>query len=52
MKKENIKKLIRKAEENLYAIDYKYLTTSVDDKVIAAVDYIIQAIKGLKELEE
>lgn len=52
MNKENIKKLIQKAEENVYAINYKYLTTNVDDKLIAAIDYIIQALKGLKELED
>ena len=48
----NIKKLIQKAEENVYAINYKYLTTNVDDKLIAAIEYIIQALKGLKELED
>ncbi len=52
MNKENIKKLILKAEENLYAIHYGCLTTSVDDKLIAALDYTIQALKGLKELED
>lgn len=52
MNKENIKKLIQKAEENVYSINYKCLTTSVDDKLIAAIGYIIQALKGLKELED
>lgn len=52
MNKENIKKLIQKAEENLCAIHYGYITTSVDDKLIAALDYTIQVLKGLKELED
>ena len=54
MNKENIKKLIQKAEKNVNAINYKYKysTTNVDDKLIAAIEYIIQALKGLKELED
>lgn len=54
MNKENIKRLIQKAENNINAINinHKYSTTNVDDKLIAAIEYIIQAFKGLKELED
>ena len=52
MNKEYIKKSIQKAEEIVCSINYKCLTTSVDDKLISAMGYIIQALKGLKELED
>lgn len=54
MNKENIKKLIQKAEKNINTINnkYKYAATDVDDKLINAIEYIIQALKGLKELED
>lgn len=54
MNKENIKKLIQKAEKNINVINnkYKYAASDVDDKLINAIDYIIQALKGLKELED
>lgn len=54
MNKENIKKLIQKAEKNVNIINnkYKYAATDVDDKLINAIEYIIQALKGLKELED
>lgn len=50
----NIKKLIEKAEENINIVNnkYKYAATDVDDKLINAIEYIIQALKGLKELED
>ena len=51
MNKENIKKLIEKAQKNINIINnhYKYLPTDVDDKLINAIEYIIQALKGLEE---
>ena len=54
MNKENIKKIIQKAEKNINTINnkYKYAATDVDDKLINAIEYIIQALKGLKELED
>lgn len=54
MNKENIKKLIQKAEKNVNIINnkYKHAATDVDDKLINAIEYIIQALKGLKELED
>jgi len=53
MNKENIKKLIQKAQGNINTINnkYKYAATDVDDKLINAIEYIIQALEGLKELE-
>lgn len=52
MKKENLRKVIQRAEQSVYSIDTASLiTTAVDDKVITALEYIIQAIKGLEELE-
>ncbi len=54
MSKENIKKLIQKAQGNINTINnkYKYAATDVDDKLINAIEYIIQALGGLKELED
>lgn len=53
MNKENLKKIIQRAEKSVYSINTAHLlTTAVDDKVITALECIIQAIKGLEELEE
>lgn len=50
MNKENIKKLIQKAEKNVNIVNskYRYAATDVDDKLINAIEYIIQVLKELE----
>ena len=53
MKKENLRKVVQRAEQSVYSINTAHLlTTAVDDKVITALECIIQAIRGLEELED
>lgn len=53
MKKENLKKVIQRAERSVDSLSTTFLiTTAVDCKIITALGYIIQAIKGLEELED
>lgn len=51
MSKENIKKLIEKAQKNINIVNnkYKYAASDVDDKLINAIEYIIQALRELGE---
>lgn len=51
MSKENIKKLIEKAQKNINIVNnkYKYVASDVDDKLINAIEYIIQALKELED---
>ncbi len=51
MNKENIKELIQKAEESVYGIEI-ITATNVELELITAIEYMIQAFKSLKELEE